>query len=118
MTQQSMWVQLMVPAVLLVVGYMLLTTKRFLVAEAGKRMSDMESSESNRMLGLAFQGQGQLVPRINISLTSLPDSKMWKSAYSAVKNWKKLLFWAVAADTPGCGRETYVGPLSSSERTR
>lgn len=60
MTQQSMWVQLMIPAVLLVVGYMLLTTKRFLVAEAGKRMSDMESSESNRMLGLAFQGQGQL----------------------------------------------------------
>lgn len=60
MTQQSTWVPLMIPAVLLVVGYMLLTTKRFLVTEAGKRMSDMESSESNRMLGLAFQSQGQL----------------------------------------------------------
>lgn len=60
MTQQSMWVPLMIPAALLVVGYTLLSTKQFLVAEAGKRMSDMESSESNRMLGLAFQSQGQL----------------------------------------------------------
>lgn len=60
MTQQSMWVPLMIPAALLVAGYTALTTKQFLVTEAGKRMSDMESSESNRMLGLAFQSQGQL----------------------------------------------------------
>ena len=60
MTQQSMWVPLMIPAALLVVGYTMLSTKQFLVTEAGKRMSDMESSESNRMLGLAFQSQGQL----------------------------------------------------------
>jgi serine/threonine-protein kinase len=60
MTQQSMWVPLMIPAALLLVGYTMLSTKQFLVTEAGKRMSDMESSESNRMLGLAFQSQGQL----------------------------------------------------------
>jgi eukaryotic-like serine/threonine-protein kinase len=60
MTQQTMWVPLMIPAMLLVVGYTMLSTKQFLVTEAGKRMSDMESSESNRMLGLAFQSQGQL----------------------------------------------------------
>ncbi|HZX31934.1 MAG TPA: serine/threonine-protein kinase, partial [Rhodocyclaceae bacterium] len=36
------------------------TTKRFLHTEQGKQRSDMESAESNRMLGLAFQGQGQL----------------------------------------------------------
>lgn len=60
MTQYSIWVKLMAPATLLAAGYLLLTTKRFLVTEAGKRSSDIESSESNRMLGLAFQGQGQL----------------------------------------------------------
>lgn len=60
MTTQFTWVPLMAPSALLVLGYLLMTTKRFLVTERGKMHSDMESSESNRMLGLAFQGQGQL----------------------------------------------------------
>jgi serine/threonine-protein kinase len=60
MTAQLMWLQLMVPATLLLVGHALLTTKRFLVTERGKEKSEAESAESNRMLGLAFQGQGQL----------------------------------------------------------
>ncbi|PKO83502.1 MAG: serine/threonine protein kinase [Betaproteobacteria bacterium HGW-Betaproteobacteria-11] len=60
MTTQLMWLQLMVPATLLLIGHLLLTTKRFLVTERGKEKSDADSAESNRMLGLAFQGQGQL----------------------------------------------------------
>ncbi len=60
MTNQTLWVQLMGPAVLLIIGHLLITTKRFLMTERGKLRSDAESSESNRMLGLAFQGQGQL----------------------------------------------------------
>jgi serine/threonine-protein kinase len=60
MTTQLMWLQLMVPATLLLLGHLLLTTKRFLVTERGKEKSEAESAESNRMLGLAFQGQGQL----------------------------------------------------------
>jgi serine/threonine-protein kinase len=60
MLTQLMWLQLMVPATLLLVGHLLLTTKRFLVTERHKEKSEAESAESNRMLGLAFQGQGQL----------------------------------------------------------
>ena len=60
MTTQAMWLQLMLPAALLLVGHLLLTTKRFLMTEQGKIKSDADSAESNRMLGLAFQGQGQL----------------------------------------------------------
>ena len=60
MTTQAMWLQLMLPASLLLVGHLLLTTKRFLLTEKGKIKSDADSAESNRMLGLAFQGQGQL----------------------------------------------------------
>jgi serine/threonine-protein kinase len=60
MVTQLMWLQLMVPATLLLVGHLLLTTKRFLVTERHKEKSEAESAESNRMLGLAFQGQGQL----------------------------------------------------------
>ncbi len=59
MTGKLMWIQLMASAVLLVIGHILLTTKRFLVTERGKARSDLDSAESNRMLGLAFQGQGQ-----------------------------------------------------------
>jgi eukaryotic-like serine/threonine-protein kinase len=60
MAGKLMWIQLMASAVLLVIGHILLTTKRFLVTERGKAKSDLDSAESNRMLGLAFQGQGQL----------------------------------------------------------
>jgi CHASE2 domain-containing sensor protein/predicted Ser/Thr protein kinase len=60
MTSQTIWIQLMSPAALLVIGHLLITTRRFLVTERGKARSDEESSESNRMLGIAFQSQGQL----------------------------------------------------------
>ena len=60
MTTQGMWVQLMTPALLLAVGHILLTTKRFFLSEKGKARLDIESAESNRMLGLSLQGQGQL----------------------------------------------------------
>ena len=54
------WLKLVLPAVLLAIGHLALTTKRFLVTEAGKKTSDEESAETNRMMGLALQGQGQL----------------------------------------------------------
>lgn len=56
----SMWVKLLLPVLVLLTGHMGLTTKRFLVTEAGKVKSDEESAETNRMMGLALQGQGQL----------------------------------------------------------
>lgn len=55
-----LWLQLVLPAAALVLGHLALTTKRFLVTEAGKLKSDEESAEANRMMGLALQGQGQL----------------------------------------------------------
>ena len=54
------WLKLVLPAMLLAIGHLALTTKRFLVTEAGKLKSDEESAETNRMMGLALQGQGQL----------------------------------------------------------
>jgi CHASE2 domain-containing sensor protein/predicted Ser/Thr protein kinase len=60
MTSAGMWIQLMLPLTLLFVGHAALTTKRFLMTERGKEAADIASAESNRMLGLAFQQQGQL----------------------------------------------------------
>ncbi len=54
------WLKLVFPAALLVIGHLALTTKRFLMTEAGKQKADEESAETNRMMGLALQGQGQL----------------------------------------------------------
>ncbi|HEX2543254.1 MAG TPA: serine/threonine-protein kinase [Ramlibacter sp.] len=56
----STWIQLVFPATMLLIGHIALTTKRFLVTEAGKVKADEESAETNRMMGLALQGQGQL----------------------------------------------------------
>jgi CHASE2 domain-containing sensor protein len=60
MTTQATWIQLMVPCTLLLVGHVALITKRFIMTERAKVKSDESSAESNRMLGLAYQGQGQL----------------------------------------------------------
>jgi len=60
MTDHGMWLQLVTPAVLLIIGHALLTTKHHLLTEKGKIQLDAESAESNRMLGLSLQGQGQL----------------------------------------------------------
>ena len=54
------WLQLVFPAALLIICHLALTTKRFLMTEAGKLKSDEESAETNRMMALALQGQGQL----------------------------------------------------------
>ena len=57
----SMWLQFMLPVTLLLIGHLALTTRRYLVTEAGKAQArTIESAETNRMMGLAFQGQGQL----------------------------------------------------------
>ncbi|MGV3492558.1 MAG: CHASE2 domain-containing serine/threonine-protein kinase [Ramlibacter sp.] len=56
----STWIPLVYPATMLLIGHIALTTKRFLVTEAGKVKADEESAETNRMMGLALQGQGQL----------------------------------------------------------
>ena len=60
MTMHGTWIKLMLPNTLLIVGHLLLTTKRFLITERGKARLDIESAESYRMLGLSLQGQGQL----------------------------------------------------------
>ncbi|GLS04006.1 hypothetical protein GCM10007860_11520 [Chitiniphilus shinanonensis] len=60
MVQGMLWVPLVAPAALLLLGHAVLTTKRYLMTEEQGQKSAAESAESNRMLGLAFQGQGQL----------------------------------------------------------
>ncbi len=57
---QAMWVSLVGPAVLLIVGHAVLTTKRFLVTERSMIVSDIESAVTNKQLGLKLQQGGDL----------------------------------------------------------
>jgi serine/threonine-protein kinase len=60
LTGGAVWLKLTTPTVLLVTGHLFMTVKKFRITEKLKKSSDAESAESNKMLGLAFQGQGQL----------------------------------------------------------
>lgn len=82
MMTQLLWLQLMLPATLLLVGHLLLTTKRFLVTERHKEKSEAESAESNRMLGLAFQGQGQLDMAFDKFRKCPLDDQLMENLYS------------------------------------
>jgi eukaryotic-like serine/threonine-protein kinase len=60
MATQALWFKLTTAALFVLAGHAFMTVKKFNFTERLKRSSEVESAESNRMLGLAFQGQGQL----------------------------------------------------------
>ncbi len=89
MISQRVWIPLMTPLLMLVFGYILLTTKRFLVTEKGKESADMESAESNRMLGLAFQGQGQLDMAFEKFRKCPKDEQLAESLYNLALDYER-----------------------------
>lgn len=60
LTTNALWLKLALPALFVVLGHGVMLLKRFNLTERLKQSSEVEGAESNRMLGLAFQGQGQL----------------------------------------------------------
>jgi eukaryotic-like serine/threonine-protein kinase len=60
LSRAAIWVQLVFPMALLLIGHLALVTRRFGITESRQRQASDESAETNRMMGLALQGQGQL----------------------------------------------------------
>jgi serine/threonine protein kinase/CHASE2 domain-containing sensor protein len=54
------WIKIAYPLVLLLVGYIVIVSRQFLLAEKGKERVEASAIETNKMLGLSFQGQGML----------------------------------------------------------
>jgi|CXWL01.1.fsa_nt_gi serine/threonine-protein kinase len=54
------WLKVAYPGVLLLAGYLVIISKSFLVTEKGKELVEASAIETNKMLGLSFQGQGML----------------------------------------------------------
>lgn len=60
LVQYGYWFKVMYPAFLLVVGYIVTVSSRYLFTERAKERVEADSVETNKMLGLSFQGQGML----------------------------------------------------------
>ena len=58
--QDGIWIKLFYPSILLIVGYIGVTSGKFLVTEKDKELVEADGIETNKMLGLTFQGQGML----------------------------------------------------------
>jgi len=54
------WIKTMYPSFLLVAGYIVIVSIRFFTTERKKEVIEMSAIETNKMLGLSFQGQGML----------------------------------------------------------
>lgn len=89
MSQSALWLRLMIPAALLLAGHLLLTTKRYLVTEKGKEAADSAASESNRMLGLAFQNQGQLDMAFEKFRRSPMDNALMELLYNLALDFER-----------------------------
>lgn len=98
MTGSSLWIPLMLPASLLIIGYLLLTTKRFLITERGKMVSDMDAAETNKMLGLAFQGQGQLDMAFDKFRKCPMDESMMEVLYNLALDYERKRQFAKAGN--------------------
>ena len=59
-TSKGLWLKIMYPAVVLTAGYIFVITKRFFSTEKSKELIEVSQIETNKMLGLSFQGQGML----------------------------------------------------------
>jgi CHASE2 domain-containing sensor protein/tRNA A-37 threonylcarbamoyl transferase component Bud32 len=59
-TQYGYWLNMFYPALMLIAGYTVVVSKRYLVTEKRRDVLEGESAETNKMLGLSFQGQGML----------------------------------------------------------
>src|SRR5581483_2568741 len=57
---KGLWLKIGYPGFLLTSGYVVITTWRFFFTEKGKQLVEASAIETNKMLGLSFQGQGQL----------------------------------------------------------
>jgi tRNA A-37 threonylcarbamoyl transferase component Bud32 len=59
-SSKGYWIQIIYPTVLLVVGYVVVVSRRYFGTERAKETLETESAETLKMLGLSFQGQGML----------------------------------------------------------
>jgi serine/threonine-protein kinase len=96
MTNSATWLQLATPAAMLFFGHILITTKRFLVTEESKLRTEADSVESNKMLALQFQAQGQLDMALEKFLRCPLDNKLMGLLYNLGLDFERKRHFAKA----------------------
>jgi len=96
LTQASLWLRLIFPAILLITGHLFFTTKRYFISEKGKEAADSAAAESNRMLGLAFQSQGQLDMAFEKFRKSPMDNALLELLYNLALDFERKRQYAKA----------------------
>ncbi|MFA5139735.1 MAG: CHASE2 domain-containing protein [Elusimicrobiota bacterium] len=76
------WVKVSYPGFLLLAGYLILQTKRLVYTERGKEFVEASQIETNKMLGLSFQGQGMLDMAFEKFRLCPLDDKMMDTLYN------------------------------------
>ncbi|HZP13403.1 MAG TPA: serine/threonine-protein kinase [Nevskiaceae bacterium] len=90
MVKSQMSIPLATPALLLVTGHGFMMLKRLRLTERLKVTSETESAESNRMLGLAFQTQGQLDMAFDkFKRVQPPDEKVLDALYNLGQDFER-----------------------------
>ncbi|MBL1141286.1 MAG: CHASE2 domain-containing protein [Proteobacteria bacterium] len=89
MLYSGLWLQFMLPTTLLVLAYILLISKRYLVTEKGKIKSDQASAESNKTLGLSYQQQGQLDMALDKFRQCPLDDSMMEPLYNLALDFER-----------------------------
>ncbi len=85
----GLWLQFMLPTALLVAGYIMLISKRYLMTERGKIRSDQASADSNKTLGLSYQQQGQLDMALDKFRQCPLDDSMMEPFYNLALDFER-----------------------------
>ncbi len=88
-TESGLWVQTMTAAGLLLVGHVLLTTKRFFASEDDREKISSESAETNKMLALSFQSQGMLDMAFDKFRKCPPENDILEGLYTLALDFER-----------------------------
>ncbi len=92
------WIKIAYAGTLLTVGYVLIISRRFFTTEKGKELVEASAIETNKMLGLSFQGQGMLdLAFEKFRLCPLDDS-MKETLYNLSLDYERKRQFAKAAN--------------------
>ncbi len=88
-TSKGLWLKIMYPALVLVTGYIFGITKRFFTTEKKKELIEVSQIETNKMLGLSFQGQGLLDLAFEKFRQCPVDNNMKDTLYSLALDFER-----------------------------
>ena len=91
------WVKVAYPSILLGLGYLVVISKRFFVTEKGKELVEASAIETNKMLGLSFQGQGMLDLAFEKFRLCPVDDNMKDTLYNLALDFERKRQFAKAA---------------------